>query len=174
MIRVRLLAYALVLTMFVFSSSAGAEDLPVPEGWRLPTEAEASKKWGPEGLRAYLSIDDADFDGDGNPDRVRILVPEEGTGIGLFVFLAQDGSFRTMLLNAVEGSAWMRVMGISTVPPGEYVTACGKAYWECREDEPRRIIFSRPGILYFMADGERSVFYWNGTEKTFNHIRIIY
>jgi hypothetical protein len=138
MIRVRLLAYALVLTMFVFSSSAGAEDLPVPEGWRLPTEAEASKKWGPEGLRAYLSIDDADFDGDGNPDKARILVPEEGTGIGLFVFLAQDGS------------------------------------WECREDEPRRIIFSRPGILYFMADGERSVFYWNETDRTFRHTKIIY
>jgi hypothetical protein len=160
--------------MFVFFSVAGAEDFPVPEGWRLPAEAEAPKKWGPEGLRTYLSIDDADFDGDGNPDKARILVPEEGAGIGLFVFLAQDSSFQIVLLNALEGSAWMKVMGISTVPPGEYATACGKAFWECREDESRRIILSRPGILYFMADGDRSVFYWDETEKTFNHMRIIY
>ena len=35
--------------------------------------------------------------------------------------------------------AFLDVVGIAKVKPGQYETACGKGYWECGKDEPETL-----------------------------------
>ena len=52
--------------------------------------------------------------------------------------------------------------GIKVVSPGIYTTACGKGFWECRENEPEEIEIKYPGIEFFEYDaGFREFYYWD-------------
>ena len=143
-----------------------AIDIELPSGWRNPNREEITDKWRPEGSGPYLVVKE-DFNGDGKVDEARILVRNNGQGIGLFVFLSDDNSIRTIQLDSLEGSRWIRIMGITTAKPGKYKTACGKGYGNVKGDEPDVIILRYPGINYFMVESANSFFHWDESTRSF-------
>ncbi len=91
-----------------------------------------------------------DFNSDGKENEAKILVGNDNSGIGLFVFLSIYGNPIVLLLDTVEGKDALSYMGIYPVKPGKYITAFGKGYdgnWP--EDEPERIILENTGIDFF-------------------------
>ena len=57
--------------------------------------------------------------------------------------------------------AFLDVMGIAKVKPGEYKTACGKGYWECRKDEPKILSTKRDAVEFFKVESASSVYVYN-------------
>jgi hypothetical protein len=102
----------------------------LPSGWRLPNQDELFEQTPSKGGCSFMQVD-ADFNGDGLIDQARILINKKGPGIGLFAFMAKpDGSYRTKQLANAAGEMGGRVLGIKVVQPGEYLTACGKGYYD--------------------------------------------
>lgn len=58
-------------------------------------------------------------------------------------------------------------MGIETVPPGKYESACGKGYWDCASGEPAVKEFETAGLRYFMFKSASSIFHWDAKSGTF-------
>jgi len=54
--------------------------------------------------------------------------------------------------------AFLDVMGIAKVKPGEYETACGKGYWECGKNEPEKLKTGRDAVEFFKEDSASSVY----------------
>ena len=149
-----------------------AEEPPLPHGWRTPTSAETKDEWRNEDADRYLIVR-ADFNGDGVMDQARLLLRDPGTGLGLFAFVSQkDGTFKTYLLDEKENAAYIEVMGIKTVPPGLYKTACGKGYFDCSEGETPEILLRHPAIDYFKEGSANSYFYWDEATETFKIVGI--
>jgi len=61
-------------------------------------------------------------------------------------------------------------MGISLWEPGQYKTACGKGYWECKDDETQILKLKTPGINFFAFESANSIFYWNSRKNEFKRI----
>jgi hypothetical protein len=63
-------------------------------------------------------------------------------------------------------------MGVSVITPGQYKTACGKGYWDCKGDETPLIILKYPAIDYFMFESANAFFYLDDTVCKFKRIWI--
>ena len=61
-------------------------------------------------------------------------------------------------------------MGINLVKPQKIQTACGKGYWECKEDETPFQSLVYPSINYFRFESANSIFYWSKKEQQFKRI----
>jgi beta-lactamase regulating signal transducer with metallopeptidase domain len=105
----------------------------------------------------------ADFDGDGKPDRAVLRVEAAGWKEGLFVQLSSAQPGKWQPLNSVGHNQQSRqlLMGVSLVPPGTYVTACGKGYRRFCADEPREVVLKHPGIDYFQFESANSYVFWD-------------
>ena len=53
------------------------------------------------------------------------------------------------------------VMGIAKVKRGQYETACGKGYWECGKDEPKKLSTKRDAVEFFKDESASSVYVYN-------------
>ena len=60
--------------------------------------------------------------------------------------------------------AFLDVMGIGKVKPGQYETACGKGYWDCRKDEPKILSTKRDAVEFFKDESASSVYVYNARE----------
>ncbi len=155
------------LFLFLMSISCSQESY-ITEGWRLPAKEEAVSKWRPEGEAPYLVMN-ADLNGDGKEDEAKILVRDDNSGVGLFVFLSSNAKPEIILLDTVEDKNALSYMGIFPVKPGEYKTALGKGYGgDWAEYEPERIVIINTGIEFFAAESSSIYFYW---DKSFNKFR---
>ena len=63
--------------------------------------------------------------------------------------------------------AFIDVMGIAKVKPGEYETACGKGYWECGKDEPEKLKTKRDAVEFFKDESASSVYVYNSIKRKF-------
>jgi hypothetical protein len=119
----------------------------------------------------YLSAE-GDFDGDGQADRAELFLAENELGEALFVQLSSVPS-RQWILAAEEGHrepmAILR-MGVSIVSPGNYVTACGKGYWECRDGEPSQLRLETDGLSYRRFESSESIVYWDRSVSSFRQV----
>jgi hypothetical protein len=152
---------SILCLVFASGANAGAE---LPEGWSITTKDQYEKE-----LITWLggSIPnkvEGDFNGDGVKDNAWILVNEGKDKVGMFVSISMDMQ-RSEIIQLYEGSFKGRVgYGISLVPPGKHVTACGKGYWKCREGQKPAVELDNPGIEFFKFESASSVFFWNGSE----------
>jgi hypothetical protein len=139
------------------------------------TDAELEQQWprpDPQDLDAeplrsasptrYAEVT-ADFDGDGKPDRAVLRVGATGWKEGLFVRLSSVLPDKWQPLNSVVHDQQSRrlQMGVSLVPPGTYLTACGKGYGRCPADAPREVVLKHPGISYFQFESAASYVFWD-------------
>lgn len=150
----------------LFPLVVAAQDI---SGWRTPTQTNlsAASAWRKEDPELYLTLN-ADFDGDGKTDTANLLINDKENRIGLFVTMASMKN-PPVLLEATDIKE-IRNMGIKTVKPGQYKTACGKGYWKCKKDEPEILKLKQPAIDFFTYEGANSYFVWDKKDKAFKKI----
>jgi len=153
-------------------TSCHKDSVTFPHGWRLPTSTEIDDDWRKKDIDRYMIVK-GDFNGDGVIDEARVLVRENGSGLGLFSFVSQkDHTVKAYLLDELKGVNSIHTMGIMKVSPGLYKTACGKGYWECNKGEVPEISLQHDAIDYFKTESANSYFYWDIQAKIFKRIWI--
>jgi hypothetical protein len=114
------------------------ENIILPEGWRYPTAEELFDEPGRKDSPTKYAKAVADFNGDGIEDEAHLFKSTKFSGEGLWVLLSDKRKgFRWLRLDIIDwGKNYPKVslsMGIDTVKPGEYKTACGKGYFKCEK-----------------------------------------
>jgi hypothetical protein len=107
-----------------------------------------------------------DFNGDGVPDKAFLLVNQHTHKLGFVVCLTTTTGCDWHRLEVME-IAFLDVMGIALVKPGEYETACGKGYWECDKDEPEKLKTKRDAVEFFKDESASSVYVYNTMKHKF-------
>ena len=149
-----------ILSLF-FSIGVSAEDsLKMPQGWKV---ANPKKNTGCEQLSGDLFVAKGDFDGDGKTDTAKLLAKSDGTGIGVWVWLSTQKD--AIFAGGSDQKDGHHSMGIETVKPGTYDTACGKGHWPCKGDEKPKIVLTDPAINFFTCESAARYLYWSPTDK---------
>lgn len=163
---------SVVIFVIVTLPSCHKDNMFFPQGWRVPVSSEINDDWRKKDINKYLIIS-GDFNDDGVNDEARILVREDGSGLGLFAFVSQaDRIFKPYLLDEIKDMRFIHAMGIMKVSQGLYKTACGKGYWACGPNEVPEILITNDAIDYFKTESANSYFYWDKGGKTFKRIWI--
>lgn len=65
-------------------------------------------------------------------------------------------------------------MGIASVTPGSYATACGKGYgeWACAHGEPNVLELKHDAIDFFADGSADAIFYWDSKARNFRRIQM--
>ena len=158
-----------LLYLFVIISCSKSNN--GPPDWRMPTANELSSSWRSINPDKF-SIVRGDFNGDGVIDEAKLLVRKDGTGIGLFAFVSENGKYKTFLLEEIKNKLQIDAIGIDKVTYGKYKTACGKGYWDCSKEETPEIELTTDSLNLFKYESANSFFYWNKQKKVFNRIWI--
>jgi hypothetical protein len=152
----------LLLLAGLFGALATQTSTRAPTGYRFPVETDYSGDW--KEFRAKLPtpfVVRADFNGDGLIDEAWLLPATSGQGWGLFAVLgSSNGTHRFIRLEQDRESAIQR-FGLSLVEPGQYETACGKGYWDCKRDEPEVLELKSPAFELAMFESASSIFWWD-------------
>lgn len=148
-----------------------AEEMALPNGWRMPSKLELGDDWRQRDAEKY-SVAIGDFNGDGILDRAVLLVSRSGKRAGLYVFLSENGGFKAHALDVRNSTEILPAMGLAKVIPGKYKTACGKGYWTCKKNEPSELLVQHDAVEYFKTESASSYFYWDGHAKSFKRIWI--
>lgn len=148
-----------------------ANDMTLPNGWRMPSKLELGDDWRQREAEKF-SVASGDFNGDGVSDRAVLLVSRNGKRAGLYVFLSVSTGFKVYALDARNSTELLPAMGIAKVIPGKYKTACGKGYWSCKKKEPSELLVQHDAVEYFKSESASSYFYWDGQEKSFKRVWI--
>lgn len=183
---IRVLFQMLMALGIVFSMTSDAKTIGLPhssiedlKNWRAPKDTLFDAEWRSLDSARYLKRY-ADFNGDGIIDTAKILEPVNGNGIGIFVFLGDsvksnepiclfksDASSldfsdlsKTEIMEYQHG--YRLSYGITVAGKGNYLTACGRGFYDCDQGEPEDIHLTNPGIYFFQYDaGYAVVFYWD-------------
>ena len=155
-------------------SKAYCSDLP--EGWRYPSEKDLADDFiRNQSNEKYVDVT-ADFNGDGKDDYAYLVKSTRFSGEALLARISKDLDYDWVILHQIEwGNEYPEVglaMGIELVVPGEYKTACGKGYWECKEDEVPLLQLNLPAINYFRFASAASYFFWEENAAMFKRIWI--
>jgi hypothetical protein len=164
-----------LLFLLLTVPSYSKDKITMPDGWRFPTAEELSDDVNRKDSPTKYAKAVADFNGDGINDEAVLLKSTKFSGEGLFVRLSDNqNGFKWIELDVIDwGKKYPKVnlsMGIDIAKPGEYKTACGKGYFECKEGEPEVLKLRRPAINYFRFESANSFFVWD--EKTTGFKRI--
>ena len=114
-------------TLFVFLIACASAAHSDNTEWRAPTAYEIGSS------KSHKSVS-ADFDGDSKPDIAHIRVSKTGKLSALFVSLSSRQGAAVQLGEPLEAST-VSYMGVAIVPPGKYLTVCGKGYMDCKPGE---------------------------------------
>jgi hypothetical protein len=162
----------IAFVILVLTPIAHAQSKPeFPAGWKPATKSDYSDEDLSFRKNQVPNHIEADFNGDGITDQAWILINTSKSLYGLFVFLGQKtGGHKMLTLDEHKRETEKLFMGISLWEPGQYKTACGKGYWECKDDETQILKLKTPGINFFAFESANSVFYWNSREDEFKRI----
>lgn len=145
---------------------------PVPEGWRLPSQAELGDDWrAASPTRAAAA--DGDVDGDGKTDFARLLVRSDNRAEALVVWLSSRGEWVVVdrLVAAENKAALDKVfMGLEPIPAGAQRLYCGSEMMCPRQNRARwtapraALDYHRPGstsaIVFFEPSRREFVRLW--------------
>jgi hypothetical protein len=171
-IQIKYLALGAILVASTFSCVR--DRVFLPPGWRSPIDFDLGNDddWRKEDADGYLVVR-GDFNGDGIIDGARLLIREDGSGMGLFAFVSQENyTVKAYLLDENTNLDFFRRLGIAKVSPGKYETACGKGYTECGADGVDEISIRHDAIDYFLTESAHSYCYWDTEAGTFRIIWI--
>jgi hypothetical protein len=144
----------------------------LPMGWKFPDSSDIILDWKnfqKEYPKPYYAS--ADYNMDNLVDEAWLLLNNDSKTWGLFVFLkTKTGSYDCICLDIDSVNCCAQRMGVSVVNPGEYKTACGKGYWDCKDGETPSIVLKYPAIDYFLFESANSFFYWDDKLWKFQRI----
>jgi len=149
---------------------------PLPDGWRLPTQAEINavpmRSWSET---KFLRVD-GDFNSDGKLDFAQLVKSENSDGEGFAVYLSNPTGYEWQVVQNFmykkRPSNPTLYMGLDIAEPGSYKTACGKGYWACKEGEPEILVLNNLGVAYFKFESASSIWYWDNSKDKFKQIWI--
>ncbi len=137
-------------------------NVSAPNGYRFPIEADYSGDW--KEFRSQLPVPfvvKADFNGDAVMDEAWLLPANSGSGWGLFAFLGSPKGVHRVVRLDRDRRTEVQGFGIGLVEPGQYKTACGKGYWDCKPGEPAVLDLTLPAFEFFRFESASSIFWWN-------------
>ncbi len=137
-----------------------------PAGWRVPTTSELKSTWRRANPKQFASVN-GDFDGDGKLDEAKLLVSVKEKKFGIFIWLIDEASKNPIQVLTEPNISALQYMGIDLYKAGNYKTACGKGYFECKKDELSEIKLRNDAINYFKDESVNSIFYWVPEKKVF-------
>jgi len=146
-------------------------DVKLPDGYRLPRKSDY-----PEYEQLYFKNNfpyqiEADFDKNGRVDTALLLIKTDNSGWSLFVLMkSENDQINQLKLDDTKQNVPYLYMGISVLGPGEFKTACGKGYWDCKRGEPAILKLKAPAINYFAFESANSAFYWVENLRKFSRI----
>jgi hypothetical protein len=162
-----------MIMLLVFGCSSFGQMLKAPSGWRFPADQDYQGDWKTrrkDGTRHFKT--QGDFNNDKLRDEAWILIPTNGTGAGLFVFLGQPNkTFRVVQLDYFEGGRAQNQY-VNASAKGEYQTACGKGYGNCAPGETSKLKLASQGISYGTFESSEFIYYWDVQRKAFRIVSI--
>jgi hypothetical protein len=112
-----------------------------------------------------------DFNGDGVQDKALLLINDKTSKLALFVCLTTAQGFDWHRLEEMD-LPFIDVMGIATVRPAKYKTACGKGYWECEKNEPELLVLKHHAIEFFKDESASSYYIYDRRKNDFVAVAI--
>lgn len=162
-----------IVLLSVFSCSAFGQRLKAPSGWRFPTPRDHQGDWKTrreDGTHPFKT--QGDFNNDQVRDEAWILIPTDGTGAGLFVFLGRPNqTFRIVQLDYLEGVKAQNLY-VNVASKGEYQTAGGKGFGNCAAGEPSKLNLKFQAISYGTFESSEFIYYWDVQRKAFGSVAI--
>jgi len=137
----------------------------MPAGWAKPSARLTDQEFRRKDPNHFLIVT-GDFNGDGVQDRALLLVNEHTQKLGFFICLTTAVGCDWHRLEVMD-IAFLDVMGIGKVKPGQYETACGKGYWDCGKDEPEKLSTKRDAVEFFKDESASSVYFYNPGKHRF-------
>lgn len=139
--------------------------------WTEPGETVRSETWRVKSQTRFL-VATGDFDGDGKVDQAKLMVAADGGRRNALIAQLSSTGSRTQVITEIEGD--LTELGVATVPPGKYKTACGKGYgdWACEHAEPKTLNLQHSAIDFFKNESSDTYYVWNKKTKTFAKIAI--
>jgi hypothetical protein len=137
----------------------------LPAGWTKPPANLTGQQFREKDPNHFLVVK-GDFDGDGVQDKALLLVNHHTQKMGFFVCLTTATGCDWHRLEVMD-IAFLDVMGIAKVKPGEYESACGKGYWECGKGEPEKLRTKRDAVEFFKDESASSVYVYNPVTRKF-------
>jgi hypothetical protein len=149
-----------------------ASDLP--EGWRLPTNAELRNPMLPDSPAAFTKVV-ADLDDDGRDDTALLLKSTTSNAEALWVRLSGPEQGRWILVNEIQwGPDYASVdlgMRIDKAEPGVY--PCPEAETICHQegrDAVPSFVLTSAAIEYFRLGSASSLYFWDKTQGKFQQV----
>jgi len=148
----------LVSLGLLFVTSALADDLALPAGWRAPSLEEL-------GVVAV-----ADFNGDKLPDRAIVVKNARSKGGGVLLWLSDEKAGYSWKVLHTHTSDVPYKSYVAVLAPGDYGVMCVFTNEGCTPKEKLRSGFA--SIYYCEHDqgtncGMKAVFVWNNKTKSF-------
>jgi len=137
----------------------------MPSGWAKPPAKLTGQEFRRKDPNHFLVVR-GDFNGDGVQDKALLLVNQHTQKLGFFICLTTATGCDWHRLEVMD-IAFLDVMGIAKVKPGQYETACGKGYWECGKDEPEKLSTKRDAVEFFKDESGSSVYVYNPGKHKF-------
>jgi hypothetical protein len=153
----------IVLFLAALTGVCAAQEMP--NGWTKPAAKLTRQDFRRTDPNHFL-LATGDFNGDGVPDKALLLVNQRTQTLGFFVCLTTETGCDWHRLETMD-IAFLDVMGIAKVEPGQYETACGKGYWECGKDEPEKLSTKRDAVEFFKDESASSVYVYNPRTRKF-------
>ncbi len=142
---------------------------PVATDWIQLSEDSSDDNWRKNDPQKYFLIS-SDFDGDGKNDICKVMYSKKENAFGVFAFMGNKKTF-CLFNTRTDIENYMKWWGITSEDPGEYLTACGKGYWDCDEKigETPLIKLNTSGIEFFHYEaGGTQLYYWNKERARFD------
>jgi GH18 family chitinase len=137
----------------------------MPAGWTKPAPKLTRQEFRRNAPNHFLVVT-GDFNGDGISDNALLLVNQHTQKLGFFICLTTVTGCDWHRLEVMD-IGFLEVMGIAKVKPGQYETACGKGYWECGKDEPKKLSTRRDAVEFFKDESASSVYVYNPRKQKF-------
>ncbi|CAN5253768.1 hypothetical protein BH10PSE17_BH10PSE17_16890 [soil metagenome] len=142
------------------------------QDWKEPTAQELGDAWRDADPYRFAVIQ-GDFNADGFPDQVRLLFASKAHEAAAFVYLSRPGGQGYERVQLARFSDTIgRSMGVATVKPGRYDTACGKGTINCKAGDPTQITLDREAISLFKTQSSTSYFIWDAKQRRFDQVWI--
>src|SRR5713101_6611401 len=148
----------LTTALFLALSTNVCLSQEMPAGWTKPAATLTGQEFMCKSLNYFLFVT-GDFNADGVQDKALLLVNQHTQKLGFFVCLMTARGCDWHRLEVMD-IAFLDVMGIAKVKPGQYETACGK-------DEPEKLSTKRDAVEFFKDESASSVYVYNPGKHKF-------
>src|SRR5260370_25520423 len=165
---VRRTSLAALVLLAMGATFCPAQELP--SGWHSPSAKQTTQDFRRRDSKHFL-LAIGDFNGDGVQDKALLLVNDKTSKLGLFVCLTTARGCDWHRLEEMD-LPFIDVMGIATVKPGKYTTACGKGYSDCEKDEPELLVLKHHAVEFFKDESASSYYVYDQRTNDFIAIGI--